>query len=184
MNKNKRESFIVPNEFMVPVGAQHTQDTGKCADSWTDSELQLLRSKLPPQYHAVPTDALGARWRNIRKRGTPGYHTKGHGPGKSPTLSPKYQEALKRPGFREYFDSLCVMFSYRCAICNSVGKLAPHHRTYDHLGSETNFDCIPVCRKCHKTCDKRRRSTAANKKNGTLAPGFFDEILQTNEVPT
>jgi hypothetical protein len=165
---------IVPNDLMVPVGATFTEDSGRCADNWTDSDIALLRAQLPTQYHAVPVDALRRQWINIRKRGTPGYRINGHGPEQTPPLSPEYKEALQLPAFREYFNALCAMFSNRCAICNTGGRLDPHHRTYDRLGSEEMFDCIPVCRKCHRLCDKRRRVESTCVTHAARSEWLFD----------
>ena len=83
MSKKPRHKFIVPDEFMIPVGATGTALLERCADTWTDSDIELLRAQLPQQFHAVPTDALRTRWINIRKRGTPGYRLNGHGPTRS-----------------------------------------------------------------------------------------------------
>lgn len=75
--------FIVPDDLMVPLGAKITQETGQCADSWTNSQLEYYRSMLPVQYQSVPLDALKIQWQNIRKRGKhEGYRTTGHGPSK------------------------------------------------------------------------------------------------------
>jgi hypothetical protein len=74
--------FIVPDEYMIPVGRTATRETRKCADNWTDSDLAYYRSMLPPEFHSVPLDALKIRWINIRKKGTEGYRTDGHGPTK------------------------------------------------------------------------------------------------------
>lgn len=80
--RKQSRPFVVPDEYMKPVGARATQETGRCSDNWTDSELAYYRSLLPVQYHSVPLDALKIRWINIRKQGTPGYRTDGHGPSK------------------------------------------------------------------------------------------------------
>lgn len=77
-----KKKFVVPDEFMVPLGAKITQETKQCADSWNDSIIAIYRSMLPVEYQAVPLDALRSRWIHIRKRGTEGYKTNGHGPGK------------------------------------------------------------------------------------------------------
>lgn len=77
-----KKKFVVPDEFMVPLGAKITQETKQCADSWSDSIIAYYRNFLPFAYQFVPLDALRIRWTNIRKRGTEGYKTNGHGPGK------------------------------------------------------------------------------------------------------
>ncbi len=73
---------LVPDEYMIPVGAKATTETKQCADSWTDSQIEAMRSRLPIEYHAVPLDWLRSRWIDIRKRGTGGYRVNGQGPRK------------------------------------------------------------------------------------------------------
>jgi hypothetical protein len=38
---------------------------------------------------------------------------------------------------------------WRCALCNTVGPLNAHHRTYERLGFELPSDLIALCRYCH-----------------------------------
>ena len=40
-------------------------------------------------------------------------------------------------------------YGYRCALCNTIGPLNAHHRTYERLGFEISSDLIALCRHCH-----------------------------------
>ncbi len=154
--------FIVPDEFMIPVGAKYTKETGKCADSWSDSQLAAMRAELPPQYHAVPTDVLGMRWRNIRKKGTPGYRVDGKGPAKKSRIvlkqvSQEYLDYLETEDWKNRRTAWLEEWGYRCSFCNipnSQTTLDIHHRTYARLGSEHMTDCVVLCRKCHNIFHK------------------------------
>lgn len=154
-----RRGFIVPDEHMVSVGAEFTASSRRCADSWSDSEIALLRSKLPIQYHAVPLDALRKRWINIRKRGTAGYRVSGHGPAVGSRIKPKhklidsrYAEYLASDSWKEKRKKWMTAWGHRCSICNTHENesiLDVHHRTYARVGMEFFYDCVVLCRHCH-----------------------------------
>ncbi len=152
-----RETFIVPDEYMIPLGAKYTKLTKTCADSWMDSQLAAMRAELPPQYHAVPTDILGARWRNIRKKGTEGYRINGKGPSKKSRivlkeLSQEYLTYLDSEDWKSRRQVWLKYWGYRCSLCNippGQSTLDIHHRCYARLGNELMTDCLVLCRKCH-----------------------------------
>lgn len=62
----KLKTGIAPAS-MVAVGNKGNLLFEKCADNWTDSELALLRSKLPEEHQNVPLDFLKIDWISLRK---------------------------------------------------------------------------------------------------------------------
>jgi len=44
----------------------------------------------------------------------------------------------------------------RCQLCNTLGKLDLHHRTYERAGAEEWDDVIALCKTCHMQFHKRR----------------------------
>jgi hypothetical protein len=147
-------TFIVPDEFMISTGAKATKELGRCADSWTDSDVAILRAELPTQFHAVPLDALRRRWINIRKRGTEGFRLNGKGPSKgwkaARLKTPDwYADYLKTDHWREFRVVVLDFWEWRCCLCNREDGLDVHHRTYEHRGCEKLNDCVVLCRPCH-----------------------------------
>ena len=157
---NKRAKWAVPDDVMMPVVSNMHVDLSRCCDNFVTYELELLRERCGPKYAGVPLDDIRRQAINLRKRGVLS-PVDGHGPSVTPALSDEYKAILKSPEFRDYFIKLSELFGCRCAVCNNGGHIEPHHRTYERLGHEDTFDCIPVCRKCHKVCDTRRRRQAA-----------------------
>lgn len=43
---------------------------------------------------------------------------------------------------------------HRCQVCNSSDKLQVHHRTYDRIGQEKEFDLVVLCDNCHEIYHK------------------------------
>jgi hypothetical protein len=152
--KSKNKSFVVPNDIMDPIGVAGTQEFGKCADSWMDSEVGLLRARLPAQYHAVPIDILRSRWITRRKRGITGYRLHGVGPAKESRKSrihvipEKYKAYLDSPEWQIRKQRWLDFWKF-CCLCRSTYKLDVHHNTYDRVGNEEFTDCVVLCRKCH-----------------------------------
>ena len=150
---------IVPSNLMIPIGAEWTHQLKKCADSWSDSEVGIMRSQLPTQYHAVPLDQLRKMWINIPKKGTEGYRVAGKGPSKgSRTNKPRknppewYVEYLKSDHFCELRERILARWDHRCSVCyeHQVDTTMDiHHRTYDRLHQEKTTDVILLCRRCH-----------------------------------
>ena len=162
--KKSKPRCEVPMEYMVPIGVWATKEFGTCADTWSDSQLALLRSKLPPEYHAVPTDYLGKWWRNIRKNGTEGYKVNGNGPAKGSRKktpmekSPKwYRDYLKSEDWQIRREQWLIFWGRRCSVCNAKEDdviLDVHHRTYIRLRQEAFTDCTVLCRSCHRTLER------------------------------
>ena len=132
----------VPDELMIPIGAEATARLKKCADNWSDSEVAELRVTLPLQYHAVPLDALRRQFINIRKKGTEGFRLNGIGPTKgsrskkSKPVPPGYQDYLDSESWKSRRNTWLAAWNFRCALCNkSDVPLDIHHRTYERLGS-------------------------------------------------
>jgi hypothetical protein len=76
----------------------------------------------------------------------------------------------RRSWFRRYYDvyikskqwkefSLkCVQDAGgRCQICNGIGMLNTHHRTYENLGNETRVDVFVICVPCHELYTRNGR---------------------------
>lgn len=154
-----RKKWAIPDAVLTPILSSLQRELKKCCDSFITYDWDRVKEGCGADYGSVPLDDIRRQSINLRKRGVVGA-VRGIGASKTPALSKEYRDALKRPEFRAYFDVLKIMFSNRCAICNTGGKLEPHHRTYENLGNEEGFDCIPVCQKCHKVCDVRRRRQA------------------------
>jgi hypothetical protein len=152
--KFKRKPFVVPDDIMDEVGIGGTQEFGKCADTWMDSEVGLLRARLPEQYHAVPIDLLRARWITRRKKGIDGYRLSGVGPAKGSRKSrihvipEKYRAYLESPDWQARKQKWLDYWK-ACCLCKSTYKLDVHHNTYERVGHEEDTDCVVLCRKCH-----------------------------------
>lgn len=69
--------MIVPHDILDPIGKEYTQRLGKCADNWTDSEIEEMMVKLPLQYHCLSPESLRRMFITRRKRGTEGYQVGG-----------------------------------------------------------------------------------------------------------
>lgn len=157
-------NFCVPEKLMVPIGAAATAGLGKCADSWSDSEVAELRVQLPVEYHAVPVDALRRQWINIRKRGTEGYRVSGKGPSIGSRIKARkkktpqwYLDYLDSPGWKQIRHQWFDFWKGRCALCNSPDASDIHHRTYANVPhNELLTDCILLCRPCHNSFHAER----------------------------
>ena len=69
-----------------------------------------------------------------------------------------YREYLRSAVWRWRADACKRRYGYRCALCNVIGPLNAHHRTYERLGFEMSSDLIALCRYCHaKHHDKLAR---------------------------
>ena len=156
------DSAMTPiSDYLIPVGAEATATLGKCADSWTDSEIAVLRMKLPVEYHAWPLDDLRRRWINIRKAGTPGYRLRGTGPRVGSRLRlalvPKeYHNYLQGDDWKRRRKQWLEFWCYRCCVCNSPESPNVHHRTYERVGHELRADCVVLCRSCHELFESDR----------------------------
>jgi hypothetical protein len=154
----------VPDQYMIPIGARYTKELEKCADSWSDSEVAIMRAELPPEYHAVPLDELRRQWINLRKRAAEGFRLNGVGPSIGsrkrglPPVDPRYAEYLNSEDWkRRRLEWL--RYWGGCCICNDSGKAAElnvHHRTYVRVGREEFKDCVVLCRNCHELFETKK----------------------------
>ncbi len=163
----------IPDDILGPILSDMPRELEKCCDNFITYDWERIRQRCGVEFAGVPLDDLRRQGINLRKRGIL-RSVKGHGPSVAPKLSDEYKAVLASSEFRAYFDELCRIFGGRCAICNNGGHIEPHHRTYERLGREAEFDCIPVCRKCHKVCDPRRRRQAVRPQEPPL---FFGDGL-------
>ena len=60
-----------------------------------------------------------------------------------------YREYLRTPEWRSRAEATYARFGGRCAVCNDVGELEAHHRTYERRGAETPGDLTALCPACH-----------------------------------
>jgi hypothetical protein len=154
---------IVPRELMTPIGARWTAELLKCADNWSDSELAVMRSELPIQYHAVPLDELRRQWINIRKAGTAGYRVNGHGPSVGSRIMQStpvwYAEYLSSDHWREFRESILQFWSRQCCLCCATNGIEVHHRHYETIGCESITDCVPLCSGCHELFHSKKNRT-------------------------
>lgn len=100
-------------------------------------------------------------------------------------------EAIKSSGYRSYVEYLesphWKMFKNRwhkysfaaqemrrldghetCYGCRGTNHLALHHRTYAHLGKETQYDVILLCDGCHKKMHKNTSLVLLNRTHDVL----------------
>jgi hypothetical protein len=93
-----------------------------------------------------------------------------------------YAEYLKSPVWK--YRARCVRerWGFRCALCNATEPTEVHHRTYDRLGHEGEYDCLPLCAECHTrhhaTMERVRREWL--KRTGNLQFLPFDAILPSD----
>lgn len=150
-----RFTWLVPDDLMIPLGAEATAHLEKCADNWSDSEVASLRSRLPYEYHAVPTDELRRQWINIRKRGTDGYRLNGHGPtkGSRKHATPQWYLDYLASDYWQKRRLEWLDFWKKCCLCGTPADLTTlevHHNAYIRLGHEEFTDCVVLCRTCHE----------------------------------
>ena len=60
-----------------------------------------------------------------------------------------YQAYLRSDVWRRRALACKKRYGFRCALCNTIGPLNAHHRTYARLGFELSSDLIALCRYCH-----------------------------------
>jgi 5-methylcytosine-specific restriction endonuclease McrA len=60
-----------------------------------------------------------------------------------------YDDYIRSAAWRRRAANCKRRARYRCALCNTVGPLNAHHRTYERLGFELPSDLIALCRYCH-----------------------------------
>jgi 5-methylcytosine-specific restriction endonuclease McrA len=61
-----------------------------------------------------------------------------------------YDEYLQTPEWQEKRAEARARADGRCQICNSLGPLDVHHRSYQRRGGERQDDLIVLCRDCHE----------------------------------
>lgn len=124
--------------------------------------IEAVKKLIGPTYAHVPVDDIRARIANCAKnphRHGDGWRAtvNGHSATKRKVMSKEYYDVIGSDKFRKYASQLRKQFGNRCAMCNIDSQLETHHRTYETLGNESGFDCIPLCKKCHKVADVRRQ---------------------------
>jgi hypothetical protein len=109
LNLEATMAFVVPDEYMIPLGAEATKRLQKCADYWNPRELNELREQLPREFHDVDLEDLRRRWINIRKNRTPGYKVSGHGPENGSMKRPKIPERAQE-----------FLLQHLCPTCRTI----------------------------------------------------------------
>lgn len=71
-----------------------------------------------------------------------------------------YADYLGTPEWKEKSTRLKKAAGGRCQVCNGMGVLNTHHRTYERVGEERDEDLIVLCQPCHELFSK----------NGKLSP--------------
>lgn len=62
----------------------------------------------------------------------------------------EYEDYLASSHWQEVRRSAIRRAGYRCQVCNrSSSQLEVHHRTYENLGNEEEYDVIALCSHCH-----------------------------------
>jgi 5-methylcytosine-specific restriction endonuclease McrA len=84
-----------------------------------------------------------------------------------------YQDYIKTFEWKYKSLSQKVKVGMRCQLCNKEGTdstLHTHHRTYDNLGNEREYDLFVLCSDCHaKFHDKLLDPPKERKRNGTIS---------------
>lgn len=155
-----RTSPKIPYVVLVPVVNAMMREAKSGSDKFFERHIELVRERCGPRYAGIPLDDIrhqivAARKRNLTESRT----SKGHGPPARKPLSEEYQQYMKSDRWRRFADALKRTYGNRCVVCYADGPLDIHHRTYERFGRERieDHDCLPLCRKCHKMADKRRR---------------------------
>lgn len=94
----------IPVELLIAIGSQATAETGRCADSWNDSQIALYRSRLPVQFHAYPLDELRRKVINLRKKASMGSEQKARGHVSGPFASSRFQTSTSNTSARKTGD--------------------------------------------------------------------------------
>jgi 5-methylcytosine-specific restriction endonuclease McrA len=61
-----------------------------------------------------------------------------------------YDDYIKSSQWKRRADRFKADAGHRCRVCFGDGPLDAHHRTYQNLGNETDYDVTVLCRDCHK----------------------------------
>ena len=75
-------TFPIPDDVLIPVAAKAMEQTGRCFDSLSKSELAYYCNMLPLQYQGIALDAFQRRISMLRRNGKLTAYAKGHGPSK------------------------------------------------------------------------------------------------------
>lgn len=160
--------LLIPKNQLIPIAIAFTQQSKRCADSWTDSDVAIIRAELPLVYHAVPLDELRRQLINIRKSGVEGMKVSGTGPRKNARKfknSPSwYIDYLNSDSWNER-KKRWLDFWKKCCVCANINNLDVHHNDYSRLGDERQNDCVVLCRSCHNLFHEKNDE----------GPGLFDE---------
>lgn len=155
------EADLIPILKAIRLSIELADSGRRDPDGWTDTQFNDVKFRLGPTWGHVPVEQIRIVSARLRKRGALGPVTpNGHGKPKGPVLSEEHKQACKAMRDDGRFDEVCRLFEFRCAICDNMAHLEPHHRHYRTLGVEEFPDFIPVCRDCHKVADKRRQMVA------------------------
>lgn len=78
------------------------------------------------------------------------------------TYREAHRQYLLTPEWRERADAAKARFGGRCALCNAVGPLEAHHRTYERHRHELPEDLTALCADCHGAYHLWRRGGLAH----------------------
>lgn len=66
----------------------------------------------------------------------------------TPPTRLEYNDYISSPEWKERSKEIRKK-NPKCSLCNRVGALHVHHRTYVRLGNEEDGDLITLCKDCH-----------------------------------
>jgi 5-methylcytosine-specific restriction endonuclease McrA len=78
------------------------------------------------------------------------------------TRTPEYLARINSPKWQALKARLLRERGRRCERCGATDKrLDMHHRNYDRLGREEDYDLQLLCRECHEIADQDRAADTA-----------------------
>jgi len=74
-----------------------------------------------------------------------------------PKFTPEYLAYLESAEWRARRAATIEKAGGRCMVCNGLGVLQAHHKTYANLGHEEDGDLIVLCVECHRLFTDHKR---------------------------
>lgn len=147
---HKRKRLTIPYDVIIhPVMRIREMKRSDC-ESWLTSDFEYIKGQCGPEYGHVPVDDIRAQCGNLRRAGKLGKLTKGgHGQGPKKPIPSWYQQYLDGRHWQERRAFFLRLWNYQCVVCTRQANHV-HHRHYNSLWRETEYDCIPLCSECHR----------------------------------
>lgn len=181
--KRKKKEWKIPDAILAPIASRFQKEQKKTCDNFIQYAFEQIRQECGPLYAGVPLDDIRHQCVNLRKKGVLGSSQGKEASKPSDSVSDVPESILayyETPHWIEFSRTVRKHWDNHCALCNVKAQLDVHHRTYERLYSELMTDCVPLCRKCHRVADVRRKREALNEK---AEKGQFEKVKERGNWP-